>query len=511
MKRRTDRGSGLRAVVLVGVAAATVSLAIGGPARAYDPATTHAGLTERSVLASALNKMLARRLSRPLGLFEPVALDVRNRGRYVMSRLMALDPSHGYRPSDDGVNSALGWIVAGSVVAGTPAERGQNTFFDPSRGRGLHQGGSVAEMVHSFRLMLDGGGSMRQIATGTNFNFTGMPSTEWLVSPENDVGLISFYEELDLAVAEAQPAARSNALARALLALGGTLSILQDAGEPAHVRNDFRGSYLGSRWGSVFDRSSQFERHVAEAYGRIGVPTPASAVKRPNVIAYISAADAQGLADRTQRRYFSAGTLPEDGVVDRDTTTHDVVLQARDTLAYGLPSVPRLELREMGRRRYVYATGEDDGHEPVLTATPPARGARRRVLGYERVPGRVRFFLDEAIYADSARALLPEIGAYGAGLIDHLLRAELTVKVSAGAAELSLAGQSGNLKAGKLRIYVEDQTGKRKELRSAPFAPGATVSVAIPAGTRRVAAVLRGEDDAGPVVAVAEQLMPPGP
>ena len=130
------------------------------------------------------------------------------------------------------------------------------------------------------------------------------------------------------------------------------------------------------------------------------------------------------------------------------------------------------------------------------------------MLAYERVPGRVRFTLDAAIYDDSARALLPEIGAYGAGLIDHLFRADLTVKINAGAAELSLEGQSGALRAGKLRIYAEDQSGTRKELRSAPLPAGATVSVAIPAGTRRVAAVLRGEDDAGPLVAVAEQLTP---
>ena len=44
------------------------------PAHAYDPATTHAGLTERAALASELHRVLARRLARPLGLFEPIAL-----------------------------------------------------------------------------------------------------------------------------------------------------------------------------------------------------------------------------------------------------------------------------------------------------------------------------------------------------------------------------------------------------------------------------------------------------
>ena len=46
----------------------------------------------------------------------------------------------------------------------------------------------------------------------------------------------------------------------------------------------------------------------------------------------------------------------------------------------------------------------------------------RRALGYERMPGRVRFFLDEQVYSDAARALLPEVAGYAAGLVEHLLR-----------------------------------------------------------------------------------------
>ena len=47
----------------------------------------------------------------------------------------------------------------------------------------------------------------------------------------------------------------------------------------------------------------------------------------------------------------------------------------------------------------------------------------RRALGYERLPSRVHFFLDEGVYADAAEALLPEVAGYAAGMIDHLLRA----------------------------------------------------------------------------------------
>ena len=63
-------------VTRVAAVAALVLLAHAPVARAYDPATTHAGLTERAALASQLHRVLARALSRPLGLFEPVALSL---------------------------------------------------------------------------------------------------------------------------------------------------------------------------------------------------------------------------------------------------------------------------------------------------------------------------------------------------------------------------------------------------------------------------------------------------
>ena len=107
------------------VAAVAVWLGTAGPAHAYDPATTHAGLTERAVMASRLHRVLTHQLSRPLGLFEPIALrygDVPGvEAKALALRLAALDPAGGYRPDPDGVASALAWVIAGTVVAATPA------------------------------------------------------------------------------------------------------------------------------------------------------------------------------------------------------------------------------------------------------------------------------------------------------------------------------------------------------------------------------------------------------
>jgi hypothetical protein len=527
---RRARGGARRAAL---VALISMALAVPGRrARAYDPATTHAGLTQRAALASSLHAALVHRLGRPLGLFEPIALHIDRipveQGRLLQSRLQALDPAGGYRPGDDGVASALGWLVAGSVIAWTPAERGQNSFLDPGRGAGLSQGGGFAELGQSLRVLLDGGGSLRGWATGTNFNLTGEPSTVWIQSDRNDVGLPGFYDQLELSVAGADRSQRNGALARALLSLGGVLAVLQDAGEPAHVRNDFRGAFLRSESAAgggagPFNRGSPFERYVADSFGIAGVPAADRPVSRPSVLAFLTAPDGQGLADRTQRRFFSDGTLPEDGVVDRGTTPQEVVRAARESLVYGLPGVPHLELRPIGRRQYVYGLDDERSGRMLLTSTlaggkraaapPPTGASPRRLFAYERVPGRVRFFLDRGVYQDTARALLPEIGAYAAGLVDHLWRGEIAIKIDGGAARLSVTGARGAIRGGRLRLLAEDQTGNRREVGSWPGAAlaaagAAGISASVPAGTRVVAAVLRAEDDAGALVALGEQPVP---
>ena len=461
-------------------------------ARAYDPATTHAALTERAALASGLHRVLSRALSRPLGLFEPIGLSLdempTKEAQTLEARLAALDPSAGGSPGADGVAPVLSWIIAGSVIATTPAERGQDFFYDPSRGSGLSQAGGLASLGNTLGLLLDAT-SLRALFAGTSFNMTGRPSTEWLRAPENDVGLDAFHAGLEAGIAADRPQRRATGLARAMLALGGVLTVLEDAGEPAHVRNDYRRAYLDTRGPSPFDRGSAFEQFVAETYGRMGVPASVTPVRRPTVSSFITAADGEGLADRTQRRFFSEGSLPEDPVVDRGTTAAEVMVDARGSLPYAYPRLPRLELKVMGHKRYAFTAGQGKD--------------RRRLLAYERVPGRVRFFLDEAVYADTARVLLPEIAGYAAGLIDHLFRAEIKIETVPGAAEISIAGAQGSVRKGEIRVFAEDASGLRRSVGS--LSPGASPGrIAVPVGTKRVAAVIRGEDDAGEFVAVGE-------
>lgn len=484
-----ERGRALLAPVL-----ALAVMAMPVPAGAYDPATTHAGLTEQAALASSLHRLLSTSLGRPLGLLEPLQIHARTlpaeTRRELWGRLAALDPAGGYRPDAEGDETALAWLLAGSVLAKTPPERGRHHFLDPRRRAGLDDAPGLAGFAHAVRLSLDRAATVRDIATGNAFDLRGQPSLSWIDSSLNDQSLPAFHRHWERAVSAPESDQRESELVRALIALGGILTVLEDAGEPAFVRNDFRAAFLRRRGPSTWDCASPFERFVAERYGRTGVPAPRSPVRRPTLTSYFTAPDGEGLADRTQRRFFSEGTLPEDGVIEPRTTTRDIVEAAREQLAFPLPTIATLDLRAPGRRKYLLIEG-------------------RRALGYMRVPGRVRFFLDQAVYADAARVLLPEIAAHAAGLLDHLLRARLSVTIAGAEATIALEGASGAVSEYSLRVFAEDARGHRRELAVPAHAHAGVppLTVTLPAGARKLAAVARGRDAAGVFVAAGESFL----
>ena len=193
----------------------------------------------------ALHRVLARALSRPLGLFEPMALSLDDlptaQAQSLEARLAALDPSAGGSagPGRRRAGAGLGHCGLGHRRR-RPRSAASTSSTTRARGAGLSQSGGLASLGNTLGLLLDASSGFRALFTGTPFNMTGRPSTEWLRAPENDVGLDAFHAGLEAAIAGDRPQRRATALARALLALGGVLTILEDAGEPAHVRNDFR-------------------------------------------------------------------------------------------------------------------------------------------------------------------------------------------------------------------------------------------------------------------------------
>jgi hypothetical protein len=457
-------------------------------ALAWDPATTHAGLTERALAASKFHATLAHQLGRALGSLEPLHLDLGalspDAGRSLKSRLDALDPAGGYRPSAEGIATASAWVQAGAVLAKTPPERGRHHFFEPRTRTGLDDGPGLSGAVHAARLTFDDGATVRDSVTGLAFDLEGMPAMDWLRSPQNDLGLTAFLDHWVLAVSAPQASQRETALAQALMALGGTLAVLEDAGQPAFVRNDFRGEFL------ALDSGSAFERFVSDRYGSASLPPATPPVARPDLDSYFVAADGNGLAQVTQGQFFSAGTLPQDVRFVSGQTQAQLADLVNRSLRFPDPKVTALDLRQAGRTRYMVREGI-------------------RVLAYQRNADRVHFFLDQAVHQDMARHLLPQVEAYAAGLVDHLLRAKLQIVVADNNARVTVTGTlTPTDPTWGVRVFSEDDAGVRVELAPQPPQGDAPLSFAIPKSARRVAACLRGQDSAGVFVAAAETRVP---
>ena len=182
---------------------------------------------------------------------------------------------------------------------------------------------------------------------------------------------------------------RATALARALLALGGALTVLEDAGEPAHVRNDYRRAFWARRAEPLRPRLGvrALRRRDLRAHG------PA---RRRDAGA---APHADGVHHGSRRRRAwpigrsggssPKGRCPTTPSSTRGTTPAEVMVDARGSLPYAYPRLPRLELKMLGRRHYAYTRRQ------------------RRLLATSACRAAFASSWTTAVYADTARALLP--------------------------------------------------------------------------------------------------------
>jgi hypothetical protein len=440
------------------LALAALALAA-APARAFDAATTHAGLTERAALASRLGRLLVDVHGRPLGLYEPLRLNLKGEAGSRTARLgdalSRLDPAQGYAPTE-GRLTALEWLVAGSVIEEVPASRARNHFYDPATGRGLDQGGFLSGLDVRLAAAAHGEGSLRGVFTGASFDGTGRPATAWLVAADNDLALGRFLDARERSVVAATPAEREAALAESLLVAGALLHLVEDAAEPALVHGDFREEFARE--------AGPFRRWVAARYGRLGVPeVKGDAVEVARLGDLITSQ-----AERTARRFFSLGTLPG------------------ERAGSGRPSGVLA-----GKETTGYATGE---------------GARHLARWRRDADGRIHWSLDERCYQDYAEALLPEAGLGALSALEHLWRGALAFDGDG----VRIDGRG--LGAGKLAFYAEDERGARR-LVSTSEVTGANAGMrlaAIPTvSARRLAVVFRGLDAGGePIVVSAERAQP---
>ncbi|MBL9017975.1 MAG: hypothetical protein JNL83_27560 [Myxococcales bacterium] len=439
------------------------------PAGAWEPETTQAGLAEQAALASRLHKRLVT-LGFTGGLFEQLTIPPADAPQ-LLAALKLLSPTHGSVPDARGRQVALAWLAAGAALADVPSAHGANHFYDPQTRRGWEA---------PERGVLSGASDKVREAIGrAALPDRGMPAPDWITAKQNPFNLDSFLSQYAKAVSAKTPGERSRHMAAALVAAGAMLHVLGDLGAPSRVRGDEE-SHLEPMGAGPDDLGSRFERIAALAHGRLGVPAASRVITRPRLRDFFTGAtkDGDGLADVIARSYFSPSTLPRPARVGADT---------RPTLARPQPALPpRLNLM---------AASRDDG-----TTLRDASGTC--LARYKVDHGLLSFFLDDECMLEQIAAILPEVAAYEAGLLDFLLRGDLTIAIGDG---VTVSGKG--LGAGAVEVLVEDDRGVRTSLGTAQVAGGRTsgelIRAGLPGGGARVVAVFRGADAAGePIVAV---------
>jgi hypothetical protein len=469
--------------------ALALTVALPRQAATWEPATTHAGLTEQAATAARLHERLRAQLGLPLGLYAPLTVPPLDAPE-LFETLARLNPTHGYVPDTRGRQSALAWLVAGSVVADLAIEAARRHFYDPTTGRGLTSQGARA------------GGLFRRLAQWRAEGYVGeadRSALDWVGADDNPLGVGAFLAQYERAVSARTVGERERHLAAALIAAGAVLHVLQDMGVPSRVRDDFA-AHTDPLGDDPFDVGSRFERIAALALGRLGVPAPSRVIERTSVRGFFSGraggADdppghPPGLADHTAARWFSAGSVPR-----------PILLPARATRGQALVRLLATALRRS-------APAPDAARLDLIGAATEA-GARLVdeggvcVAGYHVDMRRLRFTIDDDCALEQIGAILPEVAAFSAGLLDFLFRGELAVTVSARHVTVTAGLDLG---AGTVRVFWDDERGVRSELAKVDSA-GATAGqslaqvAAAPAEARGVAALFVGADGHGePVIA----------
>jgi hypothetical protein len=442
--------------------AAVVVIALCAQAYAWEAETTQAGLAEQAALASRLHRRLVT-LGFSGGLFEPLTIPPADAPALIQD-LHLLSPSHGSVPDARGRQTALAWIAAGAALADVPASHAVDHFYDPA----LKTGWQKPDL-----------GLLRGLVVHVALPDHGVPAPDWVTDKSNPFNVSGFMDQYAKAVTGATPGERSRAMAGALVAAGAIIHVLGDLGAPSRVRSDYA-AHFAQLGGGPDDLGSRFERIAALAYGRLGVPGPSRVITRAHLRDYFTSADGNGLADKIAKSYFSPNTLPEPTHVGEET--HPRLVRPQP----GLPT--RLNLM---------AASRDDG---TTLRSPDGTCLARHKVDH----GVLQFTIDDDCMLEQVSAILPEVAAYETGLLDFLLRGELTLTLATGGAQVTIA--SKGLGPGTIELVVEDDRGVRTPAGTQAVAAGHGDELAhfpVPTAGSRVLAVFRGTDAAGePIVAV---------
>ena len=380
----------------------------------------------------------------------------------------------------------MSWIVAGSVVADVPVEIAGHHFYDPRTGLGLSSSTSLG-LARSAGRHVSGAGSV--LRSG------GEPAKLWWKSPANALGYEGFLAQFRKAVASAGSYERNRHLAGSLISAGAMLHVLQDMGSPSHVRDDL-GAHHDRVGTDLSDLGSRFERVAALAFGRLGIPRSAKAPELASLADHFSNTERNGLADITERGYFSRHTLPRSAKVKRDAGSSTFRKAIETSLRRPEPAPPtRLDL--VAARNPNGATWINE------------RGVCLAQYKWRR--SKITWKMDDACALEQLEDILPTVAAYGSSFLEMLFPSDLSLTKHSG--QLVAEGSARYTK-GSLTVFADAADGTRTQFHSLSLSAQAEDNVlgnlpAPPKGSTRVTLLFDGQDSQGnPLLATTSSVWP---
>jgi len=426
---------------------------------AWEADTTHPGIVEQAALASVAHGRIETDLGIPGGLFARIIVPPADAPE-LLALLARFNPTHGFVPDGRGRQTALAWLAAGAAVADSPTRYAANHFLNPKSRRGLDDHTLGGATLHKLRAKQAGAELLR----------SGMPAHEWVVSAKNPLGLMGFLNQYEKAAKARTAGERERHLAGALIAAGAMAHVLGDMASPSHVRVDLA-AHLDSLGPADDDVGSRFERIAGLAFGRLGVPGPSEIVRKDRLQSFFVAADGSGLAQIVNHDFPSRYTLPPAQKLSARPTEQEADAAIRRAL----------------HREDVAVVRSGTGYRVV-----DARGVC--VAMFERDDRELRFFLEDDCVISQLQRLLPLATGYTAGLLDHLFRGRLGVRLG------PTVSVDSNIAIGdgELTLLWEDRSSVRTVFHTQKVSKTLHPSgVKVPGGATRVVAVFRGTDHLG--------------
>jgi len=461
-------------------------------ARAWDPSTTHLGMVERAVLGSALHLrwMAGSELQR--GLFSPLRVDPRRldarERRFLSAALARAHAGAGVVPlggpgacpgasapvstqlfcveGDLWEMPAVQWLGLGVIAEMVPPARAVHHFVDradPSRE--TYSDPQQQPLVLRSRQFRHNGAPLAGYITGTSFAGAGRSAIAWLADAEDPLAPPQTFRHLELASTLPDPKGRDHHLAMALIGVGALLHVLQDMSVPAHARGDVR-AFFTPLTDAAADRGLPFVEIARLSFGRHDLPgkpsAAAAAASRGEALAaglrahFLGDAGYEGLAVFTGRRFFSERSLPDPQFLEPEMTAE----AAAARLLAGADLDP----------------GELQG--AVLSPWPAERGYLKTSTGRPLAAfdtdelGRVRPFIDEAVYREQFAQLIPRGVEASRSLIDWLWPTWPELRLDAAAGHVDLRVPE-DLQEPVLLVFTQTAEGRRTIQQKVTLRPGA--------------------------------------